>query len=283
LVRAKTNLSACALAVKHQDRDRWFCSLFAPEDRREDLYALYAFNAELARVADKVSEPLLGEIRLQWWREAIEGLYGGQVRQHDVVLGLDRAIARHELDRGLFGRLIDARAADLEAAPPQDLAALDAYARETSVPLMQLALGVLGVRDGTADAAAETGATGYALVGLLRATSHLLAAGRILLPAATMVEARLGERDLRAGRGGVALADTARPVAELARRHIGDARALAGNVPRRAIAALLPVALAASDLERLARLDYDVLDPRIAERRGGRLLSATWRALSGRY
>jgi phytoene synthase len=126
LARADANLSACALAVKRYDRDRWFCGLFAPETRRDDLFGLYAFNVELGRVAEKVSEPLLGEIRLQWWREAIEGLYAGPVRRHEVVAALKTAIARHGLERGLFDRLIDARARDLIAAPPEDLDALEA-------------------------------------------------------------------------------------------------------------------------------------------------------------
>jgi len=283
LARASSNLSACALAVKRFDRDRWFCALFAPAACREDLLALYAFNAELALVADKVSEPMLGEIRLQWWREAIEGIYGGSARRHDVVEALAGAIDRHDLKKEDFDRLIDARAADLETAPPADLVALEAYAHGTSVPLMRLSLEILGVREQAADAAAEAGAVGYALTGILRATGHLLAGGRVLLPASTMSQAGLAAGDLRAGRGGPALCEAARAVAELARRRIDEARKLSADVPRRAVPALLPVALAASDLRLMARHGHDVLDPRLAAGRGGRLAAATWRALQGRY
>jgi NADH dehydrogenase [ubiquinone] 1 alpha subcomplex assembly factor 6 len=283
LARADANLSACALAVKRYDRDRWFCTLFAPEARRDDLFAIYAFNAELAGVSEKVSEPLLGEIRLQWWREAIEGLYGGSPRHHDVVLALKSAIGRHSLDRRLFERLIDGRASDLAKTPPEDLDALEIYARETSAPLMRLALQVLGVSGGAAEAAADAGATGYALSGLLRATPHLLSAGRVLLPAQVMAQTGLADRDLRAGQGGAALVETVRAVADRARRHVSEARMVAGEVPRQAVPALLPVALAASDLRRLARLGHGVFDPRLGERRGGRLVAATFRALRGRY
>jgi phytoene synthase len=268
LARAETNLSACGLAVKRFDRDRWFCALFAAQDRREDLYALYAFNAELARVAEKVSEPLLGEIRLQWWREAIEGLYAGTPRRHDVVEALAVAIPRHGLERSLFERLIDARARDLETAPPADLVAMETYARETSVPLMRLALDVLGVRSEAANAAAESGATGHALVGLMRAAPHFLAEGRVMLPADKKTPEALNE--------------AARPVAERARERLEEARRLASRLPREAVPALLPVALARSDLRRLTRLKGDIFDPRFAERRGGRLLDASLRALLGR-
>ena len=283
MARADANLSACALAVKRFDRDRWFCGLFAPQARREDLFAVYAFNVELARVSEKVSEPMLGEIRLQWWREAIEGLYAGSARQHEVVLALKTAIARHDLDRELFDRLINARGTDLVTTPPDDLDALEAYARETSAPLMRLGLQILGLRDRLAEDAADAGGTAYALSGLLRATPHLIGEGRILLPAWTMSENGLTERDLMAGGGGAALVKTVQAVAKRARRRLDEARGHAGKVARQGVPALLPIALAASDLRRLARLGHDVFDPRLAERRGGRLVNATFRALAGRF
>ena len=60
--------------VRAADRDRYISALLAPADRRLDLMTLYAFDAELARIATTVSEPLLGEIRLQWWRDALAPL-----------------------------------------------------------------------------------------------------------------------------------------------------------------------------------------------------------------
>ncbi len=71
MAEPKAELSACGRIVRENDPDRFFCTLFAPPAKREALFALYAFNHELARVAESVSEPMLGEIRLQWWREAL--------------------------------------------------------------------------------------------------------------------------------------------------------------------------------------------------------------------
>ncbi len=283
MARADANLSACALSVKRYDRDRWFCSLFAVESQREDLFALYALNVELAGVADKVSEPMLGDIRLQWWREAIEGVFSGSPRQHDVVLALAAGIERHDLDRTLFDRLIDARARDLDKTPPADLEAMEDHARETAAPLVRLALQVLGVRSDGADRVADAGATGFALTGLLRATPYLLCDGRIMLPARTMAEHGLSEDDLRAGQASDALAGTVKTVAGRADELLTKARALSKSVPRRGVPALLPVALARHDLGQLSRLGFNVFDPRLGERTGGRLVAATWRALVGRY
>ena len=280
--RADANLSACAVAVKRYDRDRWFCALFAPPDRREDLLAIYAFNAELAAVQDKISEPMLGEIRLQWWREAIEGLYGGTFRRHDVVTALQPAIERYDLDRNLLDALVDARGADLEATQPKTLEALETYARRTASPVVELALGVLGVRGEVAHEAAEATGTAQAMTGLLRATPHFLAAGRVLLPSETMAAYGLTERELRSGRNSPALAATVGAVAALAREHTKRARALSQALPSAAVPALLPVSLANSDLARMRRLGYDVFDPRVAERSAGRMVKATIHAMTKR-
>ena len=283
MARADANLSACALSVKRYDRDRWFCSLFAAESRREDLFALYAFNTELAGVAEKVSEPMLGDIRLQWWREAIDGIYAGTPRQHEVVLALAMTIGRHDLGRALFDRLIDGRARDLDKKPPDDLDALESYAHETSAPLARLALQVLGAQNDVTARAADAGATGFAITGLLRATPYLLREGRVLLPTQIMVANGLSEGELRTGQMSDALSNSVKSIASRADQLLGQARALSTKVPRRGVPALLPVALAKHDLKRLSRLGFNVFDPRVVERTGGRLVSATWRALAGRY
>ena len=105
--------------MRRHDRDRFLTALFAPVERREALFALYAFNFEVAKTREVVQQVLLGHIRLQWWREAIGEIYsGGPVRRHEVVDPLAEAIRRLALSRDWFDRLIAARAADLDDAPP---------------------------------------------------------------------------------------------------------------------------------------------------------------------
>src|SRR3546814_15149921 len=87
----------CAAEVRRQDPDRWLTALFAPDARRPALLALYAFNAEIARAREAVSQPMIGQIRLQWWREDWEGMEAGGVRAHPVVLAL------HSKNRGSVG------------------------------------------------------------------------------------------------------------------------------------------------------------------------------------
>src|SRR5580698_1565700 len=110
----RSGLSPVAALVRHHDRDRFQTALFAPADRREALFALYAFNYEIARIREAVREEMLGRIRLQWWREIIEVAYAGRPpRRHDTVEVLAETINRYDLTQAHFERLIDAREADL--------------------------------------------------------------------------------------------------------------------------------------------------------------------------
>src|SRR5579862_359448 len=156
--------------VRAHDRDRYQTALFAPAGRREALFALYAFNYEIARVREIVTQPMLGQIRLQWWREIVDaGFAGRPPRPHEVAEPLAAAIRRFAPTRAHFDALIDTRERDLDDAPPATMAALEEYAEGTAATLLYLALEVLGVRGSTAIAAAREIGILYALAGLLRA------------------------------------------------------------------------------------------------------------------
>ena len=145
----------CAARVRALDSDRYLTALFAPPALCTDLLALYAFNSELARSREAVSDPALGQIRLQWWRDAIAECYEGEPRRHQVVQPLAAAIGRHDLPRHLFDRIIDAREADFDPAPPEWLEDLLTYAAATSGALSMLALRILGERDQELERAAS--------------------------------------------------------------------------------------------------------------------------------
>src|SRR5215471_18978915 len=141
-------LSPVAALVRRRDHDRFQTVLFAPAARREALFALYAFNCEIASVRDKVTQPTLGRIRLEWWREGIAAAFeNGLVHHHAVVAALTSAIRSYGLTRAHFDRLIDARERDLDEDPWASLAELEDHAEGTSARLVHLALEGLGVRN----------------------------------------------------------------------------------------------------------------------------------------
>ena len=273
----------CTAEVRRHDPDRYLSALFAPQARRRGLFALYAFNLELARIRELVNECQLGEIRLAWWREALANIGKGAPPNHLVATELGAAIARHGLDRALLAGLIDARAADLEDAPPADLAALERYAEETAATLVRLALGILGVDDRAAHRAARHVGIGWALTGILRAVPFQARARRLFLPADLCARAGLAPRAVYEGRPGPALGIVAAEVASLARDHLAAARTFRGDVPAAARPALLSATLADGYLARLARAGHDPFDARLERGRLARQLRLAIVAARGRY
>jgi phytoene synthase len=132
--------------VRRSDPDRWLASRFiADAGRRADVLALYAFDHVLARVPHQVSEPLMGEIRLTWWREALDEIFGsGPVRAHPAALALADAVRRRDLARAPLDALVEARFGDLAPEPFVNAEGAVIYADQTAGALMQAAAQVLG-------------------------------------------------------------------------------------------------------------------------------------------
>ena len=277
--------SSLAAGLRHHDRDRYQTALFAPAARRDALFALYAFNYEIARARELVSEPMLGLMRLQWWRDALDEIYAGKPpRRHEVAGPLAEAIVTHDLSNVHFTALLDARAQDMEEVPPESLAALETYAAATSGSLLQLALEVLGVREAEAAAAGRAIGIAYALTGLLVAAPFHAQRRRLYLPAALTTHHGVDlERSLFALKPSPGLAAAAREIADRARRYLDEARQLRGAIPRAAMPALLHGVLAGRRLRRLAAVDHNLLEPQLAVEDPLQSLRLAWAALRHRY
>jgi NADH dehydrogenase [ubiquinone] 1 alpha subcomplex assembly factor 6 len=255
---ALPGLSPLAALVRRHDRDRYQTALFAPVDRREALFALYAFNYEIARVREVVTQPMLGQIRLQWWREAVAAAYAGAPqRRHVVAEPLALVIRDFRLTRQHLERMIDTRERDLADEPPPDLRALEDYAEGTSATVLYLALEVLGEAGPVAVAAASEVGIGYALAGLLRAMPFHARTGRCYIPAQIAGRTGLDPRDYAGLRDTAALRAVSAEIAEAAAEHLARARRYRREVPRRARAAMLPAIVADRFLARLKRADHN--------------------------
>lgn len=282
---AEQALSYCAIELRRLDRDRFLTGLFAPAARREDLYALYAFNLEIAKVRETVSEMLIGHIRLQWWRDTIaEIAAGAPPRRHEVAEALSQAMRAHALDPAVLLTLIDARAADLDEDPPADLAALVSYVRESAGSLAVLAARILSdapLDDGVAAAMRDLG-TGYGLAGILRAIPYRARLGRVDLPVDHLRQVGLGPRDIIDLRRSDALSRLVESIAAVARDHLTRARTHRTAVPLTLLSALLVGRLADRHLAALAKVRWDPFDPRLTRPdglTGAALTLAAWRGV----
>lgn len=256
--------SAVAQAVRRHDRERYLTALFAPADRRDDLLALYAFNLEIARTREAVREPMLGHIRLQWWRDALDEIDAGKPpRRHDVVAPLADAVRRHNLARDAFERLLLARERDLDDTPFQTLADLEAYADGTSGALVSLALAILGVADPAMLARSRAVGRGYALTGLLRAVGFHARQQRCLLPDQVLAAHGIDREAVLAMKPSPGLAAAVAEIATAAEVALAPERVTSVAWP-----ALAPAALARRHLKALRRAGHDVFDPALAAEPG---------------
>jgi phytoene synthase len=175
--------SALLLHVRRADPDRFFCSLFAPPEKRHLLLLLYAFNHELARAREVASEPTLALIRLTWWREVVEGTE----KKHEIATPLSAALRENVFSPDDLAALIEAREA--EAGEIADFDSFMNYARGTAGRLARIAGKLLGA---DSEAIEDLG-TAYGISGILRAAPFLLRQNRSLLPTDGTSEAKLIE------------------------------------------------------------------------------------------
>lgn len=181
------SLDACAELVARGDPDRFRAVMAAPLHARKVLLPIYAFNLEVARAPWMTAEPMIAEIRLQWWRDALgEIAEGGPVRRHEVATSLAGVIDAEAA--GLLDRLVEARRADCYGEPFEDAAAFRAYLAETAGGLMWVAARALGAADPAPVRAAGQAA---GIAGFFLALPELAARGRQPL-------ARLDAADLQA-------------------------------------------------------------------------------------
>lgn len=278
-----TPAAYCAEQVRRLDRERYLCALFAPPEGRERLLALYAFNVEIARVRETVSEPLIGQMRLQWWREAIAEFREGKVRAHPVAKALQAAFAQSPPAPELIERLLETREFDLDDAPPPDMTSLENYAVGSSGALLQAGLHLLGVRSDAAHHAARHVGVAWALLGHLRAAPFHASQRRLYLPQDRLLAHGVDTEELVAGRPGPGLAKVARELADRATEHLAAARALRRDVPREALPALLPAVLATRHHRRLTRAGFDLFTPDLQRPLPFDVLHLTFAAWRGRY
>jgi phytoene synthase len=238
-----THLQHCMDLLKTGDRERYLTVLYAPAEHRPALAALYAFSHETARIRSLVSEPMPGEIRLQWWREAISGERHGEARQHPVAAALISAIDEYGLPHAAFDNCLQARVFDLYHDPMPDRETLEGYLGETVSVLFQLGVWVLnrGEAPGAADAAGHAGVA-LGVAGLLRDAPIHRHYRQIYIPremfdaAGTDSEAWLRGEDREACARVVAI------LVAFCREHLGKAEAAVSNLPKSLKTAFLPLA-----------------------------------------
>ena len=240
--------------VRGTDRDRYLSVLYAPEDKRDALFALYAFNAEIASIRDRISDPMPGEIRLQWWRDAIAAGDPRAGSGHPVAQALVAAIARHRLPLSAFDNYLEARIFDLYDDPMPSRTDLEGYCGETASAVIQLAAMVLDgeAAAGYAELAGHAGCA-QAMSGLLRLLPIHRSRGQCYVPRDILGAAGMTPEEFIAGANDPRSAVAVQAMVALAREHLGAFEQKASALPQSLRPAFLPLALTPTYLARAER------------------------------
>ncbi len=238
--------------LRETDRDRYLATLVVPSERRDAVTALFAFNAEIATVAERAREPAAGEIRLRWWTDALSGEGHGDVRANPVADALLSAVEDYRLPRPALVQMIEARRFDLYQDPMPDMPAFEGYAGETTSVLYQLGAMILntGTPVEAGDAAGHLGVAN-GLIGHLRAFGYHASRGRIFLPWDVFAICGVVEGDVLAGKASENLSIALTRLCETSAEHLQKAQAAIEGVPRQLRSVFAPAAVLKAQLRHV--------------------------------
>jgi phytoene synthase len=274
----------CADLVRSHDFVRYASSLFVPADRRRGLLALYAFHAEICRIRDQVSQPLPGEIRLQWWTDMLAAQNRNQDRNQDdggaggnpVAAELLRAIGEYRLPVAPLSRLIEEHQFDLYNDPMPTLAALEGYVTDTSSALFTLAARIAGPPSTEVEHLARHAGLAQGFVDVITSLPRDASRRQLFLPQQILERHGGSAEEVFSGKQSPNMRAALAQLIGEARGHLDAAIRLLAEIAPAQRPIFLPLALLRRDLERMSRADADPFAPRIRSRLS--ILWTLWRA-----
>ena len=276
----KDSADFCTQLVRTHDFARYASTLFVPVIQRRALFAVYAFNAEISRVREQVSQPLPGEIRLQWWTDMLAGAGHGGVEGNPVAAELLLAIRNWHLPVEQLSRLIDEHQFDLYNDPMPTKAALEGYIDHTSSALFSLAAQIAGQQSDEIEHLARHAGLAQGIVQVMTALPLDASQRQLFVPLQLLESHGSGMEEVFAARETPKLRAALNQLRGEAREHLQTALRLLENTPAEVRPVFLPLALVSRDLKRMARADNDPFAPHVASRL--RTLWTLWRASRSR-
>ena len=270
------SMAFCAQLVRAHDFPRYASTLFLPAPQRRALLALYAFNVEISRVREQVSQPLPGEMRLQWWTDMLAGSGHGGVEGNPVAAELLLAIRNCRLPVERLSRLIEEHQFDLYNDPMPTMAALEGYINDTSSVLLSLGADIAGARSEEIDHLGRHAGLAQGIAEVMAALPQDASRRQLFVPLQLLESHGSNIEEVFAGRQTPKLRAALDQMIGEARQHLKTAFDLLADAAPQVRAVFLPLALVRRDLIRMSRADSDPFTPQVPSRL--RTLWTLWRA-----
>ena len=284
-MKISSDIEFCTVELRKYDYYRYLCCLLAPEKFRSKLLTIYAFNNEIAKIKDIITEPMAGHIRLQWWRETIDDIYNGAQKDHknEIVSSLYELISKTKIPKKMFDDLIDAREDDIDFSTPQDLNDIKQYAINTSSNLFYLIFSALNINGQQDHEAAYRAGISYAITGIMRSIKHRAYRKQIMLPKDLMDQNKLTSREVVDGKNIEKTFSVVKAMCDMAQMNLQHVKALSGEISKEAKIALLPTATVSIFTNRIKKNNYDLFNHDIEDGRLQLQLKLLRSRITGRF
>lgn len=273
---SKASAAFCADLVRTHDFTRYASTLFLPAVQRRALLSIYAFNVEISRVREQVSQPLPGEMRLQWWTDMLEGAGHGGVEGNPVAAELLQTIGEFRLPVAPLSRLIEEHQFDLYNDPMPSMAALEGYVTDTSAALFSFGARIAAQPSAAIDHLARHAGLAQGMTQVIASLPLDAARRQLFLPLQLLQQHGSGMEEVFSGKQTTNARAAIDQLVGEARSHLRTAFELLAHVPPPARPVFLPLALVDRDLKRMSRADTDPFVPHATSRL--RILWTLWRA-----
>uniref|UniRef100_A0A4X2LEN5 NADH dehydrogenase (ubiquinone) complex I, assembly factor 6 n=1 Tax=Vombatus ursinus TaxID=29139 RepID=A0A4X2LEN5_VOMUR len=237
----------CVELLRKRDYEGYLCCLLLPAEARSSAFALRAFNVELAQVKDSVSQKTIGQMRMQFWKKAVEDIYSGNPPHQPVAIELWKE-------------------KNLDDTAYRNIQELETYAENTQSSLLYLMLEVLGIRDLHADHAASHIGKAQGIVTCLRATPYHISRRKVFLPMDICMLHGVSQEDFLRKNQNKNVRDVIYDIASQGHLHLKHARSFQKSVPVKAFPAFLQTVALEDYLEKIQRVDFDVFHPRLQQK-----------------
>ena len=273
---SRDSAAFCADLVRTHDFARYAATLFLPADQRRALLSIYAFNVEIFRVRDQVSQPLPGEMRLQWWTDMLAGTVHGGVEGNPVAAELLLTINNFRLSVEPLLRLIEEHQFDLYNDPMPSMAALEGYINDTSSALFTLGAHVVAPPSEEIDHLARHAGLAQGMAAVIAALPFDAARRQLFVPLQLLESHGSGAEQVFSSKQVPQVRAAIDQLVGEANGHMKTALSLLNSVPREVRPLFLPLALVRRDLARMSRADHDPFVQHATSR--FRMLWTLWRA-----
>ncbi|EFI27201.1 hypothetical protein CC1G_15026 [Coprinopsis cinerea okayama7 len=263
----------CKDLVRKHDYESFLTSPFYPKAKQDAYFAIKAFAVELATVQENVSNSMIGQMRMQFWKDAIKDIGTGKSPKHPIALALLRASETANLPAYHFKRIIDARTAELETPSHLTIETLTSHAESTSSTVLYLLLSLLSLPSSALSHAASHLGVAQSFTTLLRALPYHATKGRMVIPAEITAKHGVNQEEVfRRGPGAEGLEDAVFEFATIANDHLITARemfnqeGMNGLIPDAALPIFLSGVPTASYLSRLEKANFNAFEPQLQVR-----------------